>query len=265
MLSSGVFELVDRPGSSDRFHDTDHARRGPAPHRFRSRANGSVQPGYGGFSLRTSNGLAGAGFDPTEDVESLRRRGLGDHSTVVDIGCGAGTFVLAVAPHCRRVIAVDVSGVMLGEVARRVKQNAIANVETVQAGFLTYEHSGVPADVVFTRNALHHLPDFWRALALTRLASIMAPAGVLWLRDLVYSHEPVDAGAALERWFDGATEDSKTAYTHEELVEHVRAENSTFSWLLEPLITHAGLRIVGCEVDPSRTYARYECVKVTST
>ena len=206
-----------------------------------------------------------AGFDPTEDVESLRCRGLDERSTVVDIGCGAGTFVLAVAPHCRRVIAVDVSGVMLSEVARRVKQNAIANVETVQAGFLTYEHSGAPADVVFTRNALHHLPDFWKALALTRLASIMAPAGVLWLRDLVYSFEPVEAGAALERWFDGATEDSMTGYTREELVEHVRAENSTFSWLLEPLITHAGLRIVGCEVDPSRTYARYECVKVAPT
>jgi SAM-dependent methyltransferase len=160
------------------------------------------------------------------------------------------------------VIAVDVSGVMLSEVARRAKQNAIAHVETVQAGFLTYEHSGAPADVVFTRNALHHLPDFWKALALTRLASIMAPAGVLWLRDLVYSFEPVEADAALERWFDDATKDPKIGYTREELVQHVRTEHSTFAWLLEPLITHAGLRIAGCDVDPSRTYACYECMKV---
>jgi 2-polyprenyl-3-methyl-5-hydroxy-6-metoxy-1,4-benzoquinol methylase len=215
-----------------------------------------VDPGYvAGYDLK-------AGFDPTEDVESLRRRGLDERSTVVDIGCGAGTFALAVAPHCRRVIAVDVSGAMLSEVARRVKQSGIANVETAQAGFLTYEHSGAAADVVFTRNTLHHLPDFWKALALTRLASIMTPAGVLWLRDLVYSFEPVGADAVLERWFDGATEDPNTGYTREELVQHVRTEHSTFAWLLEPLITHAGLRIAGREVDPSRTYARYECVKV---
>ena len=48
-----------------------------------------------------------AGFDPTEDIASLRGCGLGPRSTVVDIGCGVGTFALAVAPYCRRAIAVS--------------------------------------------------------------------------------------------------------------------------------------------------------------
>jgi SAM-dependent methyltransferase len=53
----------------------------------------------------------------------LRRPGLTKKSTVVDIGAGTGQFTLAVAPVCARVIAVDVSPVMLdllrGKVGRR--------------------------------------------------------------------------------------------------------------------------------------------------
>jgi len=206
-----------------------------------------------------------AGYDPTEDVEDLRRRGLDRESTVVDIGCGAGTFALAVAPHCRRAIAVDVSGAMLSEVARRVAQSGVTNVRTVQAGFLTYEHEGAAANVVFTRNALHHLPDFWKALSLTRVASMMAPGGILWLRDLVYSFEAAETGPVLDRWFDEATDDPTTGYTRAELVEHVRAEHNTFTWLLESMIEHAGFRIASTELHPSRTYARYECVKAPPT
>lgn len=42
-------------------------------------------------------------------------------------------------------------------------------IEAVEGGFLTYEHEGEPVDLVHTRNALHHLPDFWKAVALARI------------------------------------------------------------------------------------------------
>ncbi len=35
-------------------------------------------------------------------------------------------------------------------------------IECVRAEFLSCEHSGPPADAVFTRNAVHQLPDFWK-------------------------------------------------------------------------------------------------------
>jgi len=43
------------------------------------------------------------------------------------------------------------------------------NVEVVEAGFLTYEHQGRPADVIYSRYALHQVPDFWKGVALARL------------------------------------------------------------------------------------------------
>jgi len=53
-----------------------------------------------------------AGFDPAEDVDVLKGHGLDDSTTLIDLGAGTGRFTLAVAPRCRRVIAVDVSPAM---------------------------------------------------------------------------------------------------------------------------------------------------------
>ena len=63
----------------------------------------------------------------------------------------------------------------------------------MQAGFLSYQHPGPPVDGVYTRNALHQLPDFWKAMALHRIARMMRPGGVLRLRDLIYDFRPSQA------------------------------------------------------------------------
>lgn len=80
---------------------------------------------------------------------------------------------------------MDVSPVMLARLAETIDRCAVSNVETVCAGFLTYRHSGEPADVVYSRYALHHLPDFWKAIALRRMADRPRPGGVLRLWDVV--------------------------------------------------------------------------------
>lgn len=202
-----------------------------------------------------------AGTDPAEDVEVLRGLGLGEADTVVDLGAGTGTFALAIAPFCHRVIAVDVSPVMLGLLGEKVRQHGIDNVTLVQSGFLSYRHQGEPADVVYTRNALHHLPDFWKVLALDRMAAILKPGGVLRLHDIVYSFEPGDAERALEAWFAGAVTQPEHGWTRTELETHVREEHSTFSWLLEPMLERAGFEIRDVRHSPSQTYSAYTCIK----
>src|SRR5262249_7062858 len=83
-----------------------------------------------------------AGTDPTEDVALMRSLGLGEKSVLVDLGAGTGTFALAAAPYCRRVVAVDVSQTMLAVLRTNAERLGLAQVETVQAGFLTYAHQG---------------------------------------------------------------------------------------------------------------------------
>jgi len=201
-------------------------------------------------------------YDPTGDVEALVERGLDDRSTLLDMGCGTGTFSLAVAPHCRRVVAVDVSESMLGRLRTEADERGVENIEVVRGGFLTYRHEGDPVDFAYTRNALHQLPDFWKGLALARLASSMATGGLLWLRDLVYAFEPTEVEEVFHGWFDAAVSDPAEGYTADDLAVHVRSEFSTFTWLLEPMLAHAGFGVLDVEIDRRRTYARYACVKL---
>lgn len=53
---------------------------------------------------------------------------------------------------------------MLAILKEKTERLGIKNIESVQGGFLTYEHQGEPADFVYSRNVLHHLPDFFKAL-----------------------------------------------------------------------------------------------------
>jgi SAM-dependent methyltransferase len=196
--------------------------------------------------------------DPAEDVAVLTARGLGRDATVVDLGAGTGQFALAAARVFGRVVAVDVSEVMLERL--RTRAAGLATLECVRAGFIGYAHEGAPADAVHTRNALHHLPDFWKAMALTRIAALLRPGGVLRLHDLVYDFGPADAPEALERWFAGAVDDPAAGYTRADLAEHVRTEHSTYRWLLEPILERAGFAVEDASYGAS-VYAAYTCVR----
>lgn len=76
-----------------------------------------------------------AAFDPSADVQRLVAHGLDENGTVVDLGYGTGAFALAVAAHCRRVVAVDVSPAMVGALQATLKRSGVDNVEPVLAGF----------------------------------------------------------------------------------------------------------------------------------
>ena len=208
-----------------------------------------------------------AGFDrkqgypnPEEDIAAFHVHGLGTESTIVDLGAGTGQFALPAAWHFKRVIAVDVSLAMLA--ALRSKADAISAslppLEYVQGGFLSYTPAA-PVDAVYTRNALHQLPDFWKAVALTRIAAMLRPGGVLRLRDLVYDFQPDEAETVFAGWLAGAAADPADGYTAADYAEHIRTEHSTFRWLLEPMVTAAGFEITEASYE-RRLYAAYTCV-----
>ena len=198
--------------------------------------------------------------DPAADLAGFRDHGVGGASTVGDLGAGTGRLALAAAPRVARVVAVDVSPAMLALLRERAAKAGLANVECVEAGFLGYTHAGPPADAVYTRNALHQLPDFWKALALDRIAKLLRPGGVLRLRDLVFDFQPAEAEAVLDDWLDGAATDPAAGYTREDFAEHLRTEFSTFRWLLEPMLAAAGFRIVAASFESS-IYGAYTCIK----
>jgi ubiquinone/menaquinone biosynthesis C-methylase UbiE len=198
--------------------------------------------------------------DFAEDVEVLNAHGIGPESTVVDIGAGTGRFVLAAAALAGRVVAADISPAMISVVRARAADAGLTNIECVQAGLLSYQHTGPPAEAVFTRNTLHQVPDFWKAIALERIAGLLPPGGVLRLRDLIYDFQPAEADAVFSRWLSRGASDPAAGYTGEDFAEHIRTEFSTFRWLLEPMLTAAGFEITDSEFRGS-VYGAYTCVK----
>jgi SAM-dependent methyltransferase len=204
-----------------------------------------------------------ARYDDKEDsgadaeVGLLEGLGMNAASTVLDLGAGTGQFALAVAPRCRRVVAVDVSPVMLARLRSKTDACGLLNIECVEAGLLTYEHIGEPADFAYSRLALHHLPDFWKAIALARIHDALRPGGVLRLSDVVYGFDAHDAPSRLEAWCATGEDDIQTGWTRPELEEHVRDEHSTFTWLLEPMITRAGFAIDDLSYSHDRMLASY--------
>lgn len=202
--------------------------------------------------------------DPTDDLKIFESQGLGADSEVVDLGAGAGQFALAAARRFGHVTAVDVSPAMLAALRERAGSAGLSNLDVVQAGFLSYEQVGRPADGVYTRHALHQLPDFWKALALDRIARMLRPGGILRLRDLIYDFRPVEAPEIFQGWFDNAAADPVAGYTGADYAEHIRTEFSTFRWLLEPMLTAAGFEIVTADY-AGKLYGAYTCRKLATT
>jgi SAM-dependent methyltransferase len=198
--------------------------------------------------------------DPSEDLDILAAHGLSDASTVVDLGSGTGQFALAAACRFGQVVAVDVSAVMVELLRERAAEAGLSNLDCVQAGFLSYAHVGPPVDGVYTRHALHQLPDFWKTIALEHIAGMLRPGGVFRLRDLVYDFQPSEADAVFDRWLDAAVDDPALGYTRDDYVEHIRTEYSTFRWLLEPMLATAGFEIATVEFRGS-VYGAYTCIK----
>jgi SAM-dependent methyltransferase len=200
---------------------------------------------------------AKAQYDPAEDVTALRHGGLGPGTTLIDFGAGTGALAAAAAATGARVVAVDVSSAMVDEMRRRRAADA-APVEIVEAGVLSYIHHGPPVDFVFSRNTLHQLPDFWKVIALRRVAEVLRPGGILRLRDLCFDVEPSAIEETIDAWMEFAAADPSLGYTSDEFADHIRGEYSTFTWLLEPMLERAGFEIVDREVRLG-IYAAYTC------
>ena len=148
---------------------------------------------------------------------------------------------------------------MLDRLAAKAQAAGFTNVEMVQAGLVSFKHSGAPVDFVYSRWALHHLPAFWKGMALDRMRQILRPGGVLRLLDIAYSFEPSEITDRIHQWRSMLPIEAKVAgeWVQGDIDEHVRDEHSTFSWLLEPMIERSGFRIDETVHSPDGLYAEY--------
>jgi ubiquinone/menaquinone biosynthesis C-methylase UbiE len=190
----------------------------------------------------------------------VERLGISAGHTVIDIGAGTGTFAIQACKAGAFVYAVDVSSSMLAYAQSKACSAEADTIQFHHAGFLTYEHRGELADLVVTKAALHHLPDFWKMVGLLRIASMLKEGGIFYLEDAVYSFDPKEYRSHLEAWIEQAGKPVGEGFTVSDYEMHIREEYSTFGWILEGLLTRAGFEI---EQANYRTpeYTQYVCRK----
>ncbi len=125
----------------------------------------------------------------SETEKILESLNITQDQTLLEIGCGTGEFAIAAAGRCKKVITADVSLPMLEVTRQKAKKRNVKNIEFHNAGFLTYKHSGEPVDAVVSQLALHHLPDFWKMIALRRICALLKHGGRFYLKDTVYTFD----------------------------------------------------------------------------
>lgn len=187
--------------------------------------------------------------------------GIARDDTLIDLGSGTGAFAIQAAQTCAQVYAVDVSPAMLNYARQKANANGLTNIEFHRGGFLTYEHQAKTVDFIVTKYALHHLPDFWKMIALLRMGAMLKTGGILYLRDVIFSFDPAEYQTRVAAWINRMARPTGEGFTASDFEMHVREEYSTFSWVLEGMLSRAGFEIIAADYFAPE-YAQYICKMV---
>src|SRR6266581_45847 len=163
---------------------------------------------------------------------------------VADIGCGNGVLACEAASMGADVDAVDVSPAMLA-LADILARDRKVKIRTQFAGLLSFTYQPNSYDLIVSEFALHHLPDFWKAVALSRIYGALKPGANFYLRDIVFVSMPDGCDRDVDQWADFSIKNHD--FARDSVVAHMRDEYSTFGWVMERMLTDAGFQLVSAD------------------
>ncbi len=195
-------------------------------------------------------------FDDMIDFLSLKNI---EDLSVIDLGCGTGATLIHAGRRFKKIYSVDISHAMIKQAKNKLSNKELANIEFFNAGFLSYKHQDKPVDLLITKFAFHHLPDFWKQIALLRMNEMIKIGGILYIFDVVFHFVPIEYKDKINKWISGF--ENKTGIELKREIEtHIREEYSTFKWILDGMIEKAGFRIEKCRSNDGFV-TEYHCVK----
>ena len=156
---------------------------------------------------------------------------------VADIGCGNGVIACEAALMGAEVDAIDISPAMLALAQISARDRKVA-IRTQSAGLLSFAYQPESYDLIVSEFALHHLPDFWKAVAMSRIFAALKPGANFYLRDIVFVRTPDGAERDVEEWAEFSI--TNHDFNRDSVVTHMRDEYSTFGWVIERMLCDAG-------------------------
>ena len=204
------------------------------------------------YNQRRRIGLdtAVASIYDSQDDGDLRARsalamlGVRPGCRVADIGCGNGVLATEAALMGAEVDAVDISPAMLA-LAEVYAHDRNAAIRVKSAGLLSFAYEPSSYDLIVSEFTLHHLPDFWKAVALSRIYGALKPGANFYLRDIVFVSMPDGSERDVEQWADFNIKNHNLE--RDSVVTHMRDEYSTFGWVMERMLTEVGFALVSAD------------------
>ena len=134
------------------------------------------------------------------DEEALRLlvdfTGAGPEDTVLDVACGPGLVVCALAPVVRHATGIDVTPAMIERARALAAEKGLGNVAWRVGDALPLPYPDGAFSLVVSRFAFHHFPEPRAVLA--EMKRVCTPDGRVALVDVAASEDPAKA-AALNR------------------------------------------------------------------
>ncbi|MHC2332717.1 class I SAM-dependent methyltransferase [Bradyrhizobium sp. USDA 4454] len=188
-------------------------------------------------------------YDVSEDSDVRARQALSMLGVkpgwrIADIGCGNGVLATEAALMGAEVDAIDISPAMIG-LAEIYARDRKAKIRTQPAGLLSFAYQPSSYDLIVSEFTLHHLPDFWKAVALSRIFNALKPGANFYLRDMVFVSMPDGVDRDVEGWADFSIKNHD--FERESVMTHMRDEYSTFGWVMERMLTETGFTLVAAD------------------
>jgi 2-polyprenyl-3-methyl-5-hydroxy-6-metoxy-1,4-benzoquinol methylase len=188
-------------------------------------------------------------YDQNDDSDlrargALNMLGVKPGWRIADIGCGNGVLATEAALMGAEVDAIDISPAMLA-LAQVYARDRKAPIRTQSAGLLSFAYQPNSYDLIVSEFTLHHLPDFWKAVAMARIFRALKPGANFYLRDIVYASMPDGTDRDVIGWADFNIKNHE--FERDCVVTHMRDEHSTFGWVMERMLAEVGFTLVSAD------------------
>lgn len=129
----------------------------------------------------------GVEFDGTAWAKDLN---VGRGDVVVDLGCGEGKLLKALAPLISRGIGLDLSSIALDRGRSGLEDAGIKNIELRCQDFRKLNLPASSVNALVSLWALHHIPDDEKRVVLEKIRDVLVPGGLLHVEDDTFNFEP---------------------------------------------------------------------------
>lgn len=144
------------------------------------------------FSRQADTMAQAAVFNDAVILDRIREAAqLSERSRALDVACGPGIVLEALARNAGEVVGCDITPAMLERAEQRCAAAGLSNVRLVPGRVEALPFSDAEFDVVVSRSALHHFLE--PAATIREMARVLKPGGRMVTVDVMASENAAEA------------------------------------------------------------------------